>query len=264
MQTVRPFFPALNTWLDRLPDTRVQEACTYSTRFLAWWGLALYLFQLRSRRQLDFERRDGGPQVLRHRNRLADTTQTTLPVHDTLDRFLDHVPLHGWERWRTQFVQRLLRRKALDAARLLGWPVLLLDATGLICFQRRQCVHGLTQRHGQQTLYFHHVLEAKVLGPGGVVVSLGSEFIANTDVANRKGKSAEEVKQDGELKAAQRLLPRLKKEYPQRSFVLVVDSLYGCGTLFALVAALHGSFVVTIKEGRTPTLWREYRTLLPH
>jgi hypothetical protein len=241
VQTVRHFFPALNTWFDRLPDTRVPEACTYSTRFLAWWGIALYLFQLRSRRQLDFERRDGGPRVLANLHRLADTAQTTLPVHDTLDYFVAHVRLDGWERLRTRCVQRLLRRKALDAARLLGWPVLLLDASGLLCFHRRHCPNCLVQRHGKQTLYLHHVREAKLLGPGGVVVSLGSAFIDNADGADRKGKSAEAVKQDCELKAAQRLLPRLKKDYPQLPFVLAVDSLYGCGTLFALAAALHWS-----------------------
>ena len=263
MQTVRHFFPALNTWLDRLPDSRDPEACTYSTRFLAWWGLALYLFQLSSRRQLDFELRDGGPRVLANLNRLADTAQTTLPVHDTLDYFVEHGRLDGWERLRTQCAQRLLRMKALDAARLLGRPVLLLDASGLLCFHRRHCPNCLTQQHGKQTLYFHHVLEAKLLGPGGVVVSLGSEFIENADVAGRKGKSAEEVKQDCELRAAQRLLPRLKQEYPQLPFVLALDSLYGCGTLFALAQELKWSFVVTFKEGRTPALWREFRTLLP-
>ena len=199
--------------------------------------------------------------MLANLNRLAQTEQTTLPVHDTLDHFLGHVALTGWERLRTQMVQRLLRMKALDAARLLGQPVLLLDATGLICFHQRHCPYCLTQRHGQQTLYLHHVLEAKLLGPGGIVVSLGSEFIENADVAESKGKSAEEVKQDGALKAAQRLLPRLKKDYPQLAFVLSVDSLYGCGTLFALAAELGWSYVVTFKEGRTPTLWREYQTL---
>src|SRR5262249_43460778 len=81
VQTVRHFFPEFNRWLDRLPDTRVQEACTYSRRFLAWWGIALYLFQLGSRRQLDFELRDGGAKVLANVNRLAETEQTTLPVH---------------------------------------------------------------------------------------------------------------------------------------------------------------------------------------
>jgi hypothetical protein len=230
---------------------------------LAWWGLHLYLLQLGSRRQLDFELRDAGPQVLANLNRLADTTQTTLPVHDTLDHFVGHVKVAGWEQLRNHCVQRLLRMKALDASRLLGQPVLLLDATGLLCFHRRHCEQCLTQRHGEQTLYFHHVLEAKLLGPGGVVVSLGSEFIENADAAAAQGKSAEQIKQDCELKAAQRLLPRIKKDYPQLRFVLALDNLYACGPLFALAQELDWSFVVTFKEGRTPALWREYQALLP-
>ena len=263
IQTTRHFFPQLNVWLQRLPDTRVPEACTYATRFLAWWGIGLYLLQLGSRRQLDYDLRDGGPQVLTNLNRLAETRQTTLPVHDTLDHFLGHVRRAGWERLRTQLVQRLLRMKALDAARLLGHPVLLIDATGLICFPRRHCPHCLVQRHGRQTRYLHHVLEAKLLGPGGVVVSLDSEFIENADAGDPKGRKAEEVKQDCELKALQRLLPRIKKTYPQLGLVLALDSLYACGTVFALAQELGWSYVVTFKEGRTPALWREYQALLP-
>jgi len=261
VQTVRHFFPDFNRWLDRLPDTRVQDACTYSRRFLAWWGLHLYLLQLGSRRQLDYELRDAGPQVLDNLNRLAETAQTTLPVHDTLDHFIGHVKLAGWEQLRKRCVQGLLRMKALDAARLLGQPVLLIDATGLICFHRRHCQHCLVQRHGNKTLYLHHVLEAKLLGPDGVVVSLGSEFIENADAAAAQGKSAEQRKQDCELKALKRLLPRIKKAYPQLRFVLALDNLYACGTVFALAQELNWSYVVTFKEGRTPALWREYQAL---
>src|SRR5205823_10332065 len=101
-----------------------------------------------------------GPQVLPNLNRLAQTQLATRPVHDTLDHFLGHVALTGWERLREQVVQRLLRMKALDAARLLGRAVVLLDATGLICSHRRHCPHCLVQRHGKHTLYLHQVLEA--------------------------------------------------------------------------------------------------------
>jgi hypothetical protein len=225
--------------------------------------MALYLLQLGSRRQLDYDLRDGGPPVLANLNRLAEAAQTTLPVHDTLDHFLGHVKLAGWERLRTQLARRLLRMKALDAARLQGRPVLLIDATGLICFHRRHCPHCLVQRHGQTTLYLHRVLEAKLLGPGGMVASLGSEFIENADAGDTRGKSAEEVKQDCELKALHRLLPRIKKDYPQLRFVLALDSLYGCGPVFALVKEFAWSFVVTFKEGRTKALWQEFRALLP-
>jgi hypothetical protein len=262
VQTVRHFFPDLNAWLDRLPDTRDPQACTYPTRFLAWWGLLLYLLQLSSRRQLDFQLNTDGPAVLPNLNRLAQTELDRRPVHDTLDYFLGQVATQGWIQLRYQFVQRLVRMKALDAARLLGKPVLLLDATGLLCFHRRHCPHCLVQRHGQHTLYLHHVLEAKLLGPAGVVVSLDSEFIDNADAQGAAERSAEEVKQDCELKAAARLLPRIKKAYPQLAFVLAVDNLYACGTFFELIEELGWSFVVTFKEGRTPALWREYQSLL--
>jgi hypothetical protein len=262
VQTVRHFFPELNAWLDRLPDTRVQEDCTYARRFLAWWGLALYLLQLASRRQLDYELRDGGAQVLANLNRLAETTQETLPVHDTLDHYLGHSTLGGFERLNTQLVQRLVRMKVLDDARLLGQFVLLIDGTGLICFHRRHCPYCLVQRRGKQTLYLHHVLEAKLLGPAGVVLSVGSEFIENADAGPTQGRSAEEIKQDCELKALHRLLPRIKQRFPQLRFILAMDALYACGPVFALVQEMDWSFVVTFKEGRTPTLWREFRTLL--
>lgn len=262
VQTARHFFPDLNTWLGRLPDTRVQELCTYDRRFLAWWGLHLYLLQLGSRRQLDFELRDAGGQVLDNLNRLAETCQTTLPVHDTLDHFVGHVALDGWRRLRTRMVQRLLRMKALDSARLLGRPVLLIDGTGLLCWRQRHCPHCLVQQHGEQTLYLHQVLEAKLLGPGGVVVSLDSEFIDNADTQDSAGKSPEEIKQDCELKALMRMAPRIKKAFPQLQFVLAVDSLYGCGPVFALAQQMNWSVVATFKEGRTPALWREYRALL--
>lgn len=263
VQTVRHFFPDFNDWLDRLPDRRVPTACIYDRRFLAWWGIHLYLLQLGSRRQLDFELRDGGPQVLANLNRLAQTQQETLPVHDTLDYFIGKVAAGGWPRLRTRLVQRLVRMKALDAARLLGRPVLLIDATGLLCFHQRHCPHCLVQRHGKQTLYLHHVLEAKLLGPAGVVVSLESEFIDNADAADAQGHSAEQVKQDCELKALHRLLPKIKAAYPQLPFVLSLDNLYACGPVFALAQEYGWSYVVTFKEGRTPALWREFQALLP-
>ena len=40
------------------------EAIVYETRFLAWWGLWLYLGQLGSRRQLDFQLDAWGTRVL--------------------------------------------------------------------------------------------------------------------------------------------------------------------------------------------------------
>ena len=260
---MRHFFPDLNAWLDDLPDTRDPDAIIYPTRFLAWWGLWLYLGQLGSRRQLDFQYDAWGTHVLENLNRLAGTDVVTRPVHDTLDHFLDHVAAQAFAARRTRMARRLLRMRVLDPARLLGQVVLLLDGTGLICWHRPHCDHCLVQRHQKTTLYLHNVLEAKLLGPAGVVISVGSEFIDNADVAPAKGTSAEEVKQDCELKAFSRLAPQLKKDFPQARFVVSGDSEFACGRVLQACKDNDWSYVLTFKPGRLPAVWREFQSLVP-
>jgi hypothetical protein len=263
VQTVQHFFPEFNAWLDALPDSRVPEMTIYETRFMAWWGLWLYLGQLGSRRQLDFQLDAWGTQVLTNLNRLANTAHTTRPVHDTLDHYLEHVGAKPLAQLRTRMVRRLVRMKVLDSARLLGHLVLLADATGLVCWRRRHCPHCLVQRHEHTTLYLHQVLEAKLLGPAGVVVSVGSEFIDNQDITARRGHDAEQIKQDCELAALRRLAPRLKRDFPQARFVLAGDSLYACGRTFELAQANDWAYVLVLKPGRLPSIWDEFQRLLP-
>lgn len=263
VQTVRHFFPELNDWLDRLPDTRDQDAITYERRFLAWWGIALYLFQLGSRRQLDFELDAHSTCVLANFNRLAGTAHDTRPVHDTLDHFLEHSQPQAFADLRLRMVRRLMRMKTLDSARLLGKWVVIVDGTGLLCWQRRHCDHCLVQRHEHATLYLHQVLEAKLVGPAGVVLSVGSEFIENADLPEGRRKSAEQVKQDCELKAFSRLAPQLKQGFPQASLVLAGDSLFACGRVLAVAKEYGWSYVLTFKEGHLPAVWAEFQRLLP-
>jgi hypothetical protein len=167
-QTVGHFFPELNDWIDRIPDPRFLPLVTYHKRFLLWWGLSLFLCKLSSRRQLDYQLNTDGPEVLNNLNRLAGTAQATRPVNRTLDYFLGKVGADPIAGLRGQMVRRLIRAKALDAARLRGRFLVLIDGSGYLVFHSRHCDHCLTQRHGETTLYLHQVLEAKLLGPAGI------------------------------------------------------------------------------------------------
>ena len=207
----------------------------YDKRFLIWWGLSLFLCKLSSRRQLDYQFNSDAPAVLANLNRLAGTAQDSRPVNQTLEYFLEQMgsaPIAGL---RQRMVQRLIRMKALDAARLRGRFVVLIDGSGYLVFGCRHCDHCLTQRHGETTLYMHQVLEAKVLGPAGTVVSIATEFIDNRDVQGAPtGASQERVKQDCELKAPRRLVAGLRREFPQLRICLNGDSLYACGAGFQI------------------------------
>jgi hypothetical protein len=257
---VRHFFPEFNHWLDGLPDRRDQDAIIYERRFLAWWGILLYVLQLGSRRQLDFELE--AAHVLANINRLANTQQSTRPVHDTLDYFLGKSRASALAGVLVKIIRRLLRMKVLDEARLLGHRVMVVDGTGWLCFRQRHCDHCLVRRHSHGTIYLHQVLEAKLLGPDGLTLSMGSAFIENADAPTTKV-TAEAFKQDCELSAFSRLAAALKQAYPQLRLCLAGDALYACGRVFQIAQDNHWSYVLTFKEGQMPAVWREFQSLLP-
>ena len=236
---------------------------TYHKRFLVWWGLSLFLCKLSSRRQLDYQLNTDGPQVLANLNRLADTAQDSRPVNQTLEYFLEGTGAPPIAGLRQRMVQRLIRMKALDEARLQGRFVILIDGSGYLVFRSRHCDHCLTQRQGETTLYMHQVLEAKLLGPAGTVVSIATEFIDNSDAQGASaGASQEQVKQDCELKALRRLLAKLRAEFPQLRVCLNGDGLYACGEGFQVAKDYKCDFIYVFKPGRLPALWQEFQALL--
>ena len=264
VRTVHHFFPEWNRWLNEWPDTRYQPFVEYHQRFLAWWGLLLFCCELASRRQLDYRLRDLDTHVLENVNRLANTNQESLPVHKTLDHFLGHVgsiPLAGL---RPRAMHHLMRQRVLDAGRLLGHYVVALDGTGHLVFGQPHCPHCLTQKSEHETVYLHPVLEAKLVDPRGLALSLGTEFIENTEPANPIPACAdyEKIKQDCELKAWQRLAPELKRAFPRTALCWSADSLYACGPGFTICEQNNWAYVFTFKPGRTPALWSDFEGLL--
>jgi hypothetical protein len=263
VRTLRHFFPRFNEYLDDIDDPRLEPNVSYDKRFLLWWGLALFLLKLGSRRQLDFQLGRDGPQVLHNLNRLADTDQDTCPVHNTLNYFLGRIGSAPLVTLRQRLMQRLIRMKAVDAARLQGHLLVLIDGTGYLVFRYRHCDHCLTQRHGDQVLYLHQVLEGKLLGPADTVLSLATTFIDNRDALNQAGQvSVEQFKQDCELKALRRMARQLRQSYPQLRLCLVGDGLFACGEGFQVAKDYHLSFLYTFQPGRLPSVWQDFQALL--
>lgn len=262
-QTVGHYWPALPAVLKELPDTRFEPFITYDKRFLFWWGELLFTLGLESRRRLDSELRDEETEVLGNVNRLARTEQTTLPVHKTLEHFVGHVGAAFWGALRTRMLERPIRMKALDGARLRGRFVVAVDGTGWLCLTRRHCPHCLEQKQGGKTIYLHQVLEAKLVSPSGLALSMASAFIENPAAdAQTQPKSEEERKQDCELKAFARLAPELRKDFPLLLLCITSDSLYGCGPAIQIAKDHRFSYIFVFKPGRTPALWDDFQGLL--
>jgi len=251
-KTVAHFWPDLGGWLGGLADTRDQQRITYSRRFLVWMGLAVFLLKLGSRRQVRFEL--DSPVALANLNRLAGASQEAVAHGDTLNHFLGHLPERELPSLRRRMVHRLIRMKAVDDGRLLGHFLVDIDGTGQLVFDHRHCPHCLEQTINGRKCYSHHVLEAKLVTPSGLALSIASEFIENPG-PNRST-------QDCELNAFLRLAERLKKDYPQVRLCLALDALYANGTVFQICRENNWKFIIAFKEGSLPALWREYQTLL--
>lgn len=234
-----------------MADTRQQEKNTYERPFLLVMGLMMFLLKLGSRRQARFEL--DSPEALENLNRLSGCHQEAMAHSDTLNHFVGHVPPPGMERLRHQFVHRLLRMKVLDSGRLLGYYPLVIDGTGQFYFTQRHCAHCLTKVVDGQTQYYHHVLEAKLVTPEGLAISLGHEFIENTDPKANK--------QDCELKAFRRMAPRLKKDFPQLRLCLLLDGLYANGTVLETCEGYDWKYIISFKKGSLPGVWKDYRSL---
>jgi predicted exporter len=65
-----------------------------------------------------------------------------------------------------------------------------------------------------------------------MALSQATEFIENSDANAALGADAR--KQDCELKALSRLMPNLRREYPQLRLCLTGDGLYACGRTLQL------------------------------
>jgi hypothetical protein len=260
---VRHFFPDFDAWLDDIKDPRFLPYVVYDKHFLLWLGVLLFACKLGSRRQIDYQFNADGPEVLANLNRLAGTQQQTCPVNKTLDYFLGKIGGDPVASLDQKMVNRLVRMKALDSARLQGDVLVLIDGSGYLVFGYKHCEHCLTQQHGDQTVYMHQVLEAKLLGPCGTVFSIATEFIDNRDACDTPaGASPEQRKQDCELKALPRLLAKVRAAFPQLRICLVGDSQFACGAGLQAAKDHHCDYLWVFKEGRTPALWRDFQGLL--
>jgi hypothetical protein len=139
---------------------------------------------------------------------------------------------------------------------LLGqYFLVVMDGTGVLVFSERHCPHCLTRTRGGQTLYYHPILEAKLVTREGWVLSLMTEFIENP--------GAHPTKQDCELKAFYRLADRLKQRFPRLPLCLLLDGLFAGGPTFDLCRRYGWKYLITLQEDDLPSVQREFKALLP-
>jgi len=94
-----------------------------------------------------------------------------VPHGDTLNLAFQNLRPDDLQEVVCSMLETLIRKKVLYPFRLLDrWFTVALDATGCVTFHERHCDHCLTRKSGSTILYYHNVLEAKLVARTGLAL----------------------------------------------------------------------------------------------
>jgi len=141
----------------------------------------------------------------------------------------------------------------LEKFRLYGRYKIAIDGTGCLVYKNKHCKHCLVRKTSLGAIYYHPVLEAKLVTNNGMALSISTVFIEN---------EREDVdKQDCELKAFDRLAAQLKANFPQLPICLLLDNLFACQRVFKICEEYQWDYLIVFKEGKMPAVFAEYEAL---
>jgi len=218
---------------------------------MLWAGIWMFLCRLGARRQINWLLRCPQGHAL-----FQTLFGCGMPHGDAINNVFCRLVVSEVQDCVTVLAERLIDAKILYPLRLLGQYFLIaVDGTGLLTFSQRHCPYCLTKTHNGKTLYYHHVLEAKLVCANGFAFSVLSEFIENP--------TENVTKQDCELKAFYRLARRLKQRFPRLPIFLLGDGLFPNGTVFALCRKYHWGAMITLKDDQLASINEEFIALRP-
>lgn len=256
---IRHFFPGLLPMIKELPDHRNQSYVTYPAAVLLMTRILSSIFYISSMRKTSEE--FNSDTVIENIWFLCrEEPAEELPYWETINRYLKRLDPEMLQGIVCQLCRRLLRSRAFEGNRIRGkyWQVIV-DGTRLHSSRGELDGKSLYRVHNRGTKEeyrenYYYVVEAKLVLHPGVVVSLMTEFVENTDGEEAK-------KQDCERKACWRLLKRLKKEFPRLPVCLCGDSLYACERFFGECKEKKWNYILRFKEGSIPSIAEEHQSL---
>lgn len=248
-KTIKHFFPRFKFQLQKIEDYRKKS--DYEISELLFGAISLFLFKQGSRNSFNNNRSDKD-----FTSNYEKLFGMRLPHQDTINDLFRVLNPEELEKLKAKMIRELIEKKTFHQWRLLDkYFVVAIDGTGVNSYSQRHCEKCLTRisKSGKQ-VWFHNLLEAKLVLPNGLAISLATEWIEND--------SLEYDKQDCELKAFNRLSEKLKKSFPRLPICIVGDGLYPNKTVFEICDKNSWKYIITLKDGSLHSVWEEAKSLM--
>jgi hypothetical protein len=247
LKAIGYYFPKFNGFLASLEDFRRKDRIYYPLHLLLVLAIVERICGNRSARQHDRDKREGhfADNILRLCG--CQGLVGLLPHSDTIKYFLEKCAVSVLCGIPARMVSHLIRTKRLGGmysamAPVRGRPSLRVTVDGVhYATSLRPLPHSThrTRRDGV-TEYMLVALQATLVSPSGLRLPLMTEFIENPD--------GEYDKQDCELKAAKRLLLRLKQEFPHLRVTVLMDGLYLCEEIIKICKESGWNYSLTVTD----------------
>ena len=236
---LRHYFPQLTAWFGELEEFRQANRIRFSGELLCQLVLWQRLSGIESNHQ--FESEMAQTEHLSHNLSQYLTREIAeLPSIDTICYYLQHLKPEKLQGIIHAMISTLNRKKLLDGLKTDS-DFLLLAVDGVHVFSStRPLAHATHRCHGDgRTTYHQYYLEAKIVAPNGMALSVHTEAIENP--------VGEFDKQDCELKAFQRLIATVAGKHPQMKFLVLLDSLYCNAPVITAIRAHKWGYSVGFK-----------------
>ena len=254
LHRVRQLWPVLWGRLSRMPDWRTPGKIKHLKSVLMLYGVLMFVLQMSSRREANGEMTK--PQLMENL-RLWFPEIEQLPHQDTLARLLAGSAPEEIEEGLIHAVLALIDKKKFERYLVEGCYPVCMDGTQK--FKRdelnnpQMLTRTIRTEDGIEEQHYVYVLEGSLGFRNGMTIPLLSEFLTYN--------GQDETKQDCEQRAFHRAAERLKKFFPKRSILLLLDGLYPNGPVMECCRKNHWQFMIVLPDKSLPCVWEEYRGL---
>lgn len=196
-------------------------------------------------------------QAILKKRMYKNNLETQFDVHKTpkdnqVRTIISDIPVDIYQPVFSDYLKRLKCDKHLQKYSFQNKYLVAIDATQYHSSDTVHCSECLTKEHNRKINYSHQALQPIICHPDQKqILPLMPEPIKNEDGTE---------KQDCEINAAKRLLPKIRERHPGMDFIWLADSIYATDPFIKTVLACNEEFIFRAKQGDHKSLYKHIET----
>lgn len=263
-KTIFHYVPEILKYIDEIKEPRKRHG--YSMRYLIMSEILMFLSEGKSQRYTEtaFEE----TKYLENISKITKEKIKKIPDAEIYTNVFSRIEKEEMEKFQYKINYQMIRNKIYEESKILGKYNLVLDGTRFQKAHYEINKEWLKETIEGKTIWYISMLELKLVA-NKMAISIMNEMMKNEDKKKEneteeeiKNKSIEEVKQDCELNASKRMIPRFRKIYPRLPVRIIADSLYPSIGLIELCEEENIEYIFVLKDKKIPTLLTEFLTLV--